>query len=246
MAYIRFDGEDVIEGNIVRGVTSTAFSNNTSSISAFFTSSTATSSDAGKYMIDLYNLNPSTNTAAESQLAIAFGHSKGSGSVRQTGATVGISPTKAVYSQFRQLLLSDTADTSLFSFGDNTTSERMYFITMNRARYKQGINAGNWELHLSSSALGGPGGVNRFASGLAGAGSPLELIDDSSVSNGSTVNGHLVYNIVSGSETDGVYTDASSDYHYWGLFYPELGIYALNGDRVLSGSGAVGSSTYGL
>ena len=58
MAYIRFDGEDVIEGNIVRGVTSTAFSNNTSSISAFFTSSTATSSDAGKYMIDLYNLNP--------------------------------------------------------------------------------------------------------------------------------------------------------------------------------------------
>ena len=246
MAYIRFADDDVLEGNIIRGVTSTAFSNNTGSISAFFTSSTATSSDAGKYMIELFNLNPSSNSSAEAQFAIAFGHSKGSGSAKQTGASTGFAPTKAVYSQFRNLLLDDTSANSLFAFGDNTSSERMYFITFNRARYKQGINAGNWELHLSSSALGGPDGINRFANGAGGAGSPLELIDDSSVSNGTTVNGHLVYNVVSGSETNGPFTDASSDYHYWGLFYPELGIIALNGDKVISGSGAIGSSTYGL
>ena len=228
MAYVTFDGEDIIDGNIIRGVTSTAFSNNSGSLTAFYTASTATSSDAGKYMIDCYNLAP-TNTTAEVQFGIAYGHAKGSGSARQTGATTGFSPTKAVYSQFRQLLLDDTTDSTRFVMGDNVSNDRMMFITMNRARYKQGVNSGNWELHLSSSALAGPGGANRF-NHLSGKESPLKLIDDSSISNGTTVNGHLVYNIISGSETGGAYT-SGDDYHYWGLFYPELGIFALSGDR---------------
>jgi len=240
MSFTSFDPDDIIEGNIVRGVTSTAFSANASSLTSFHTSSAQTASDAGVYQWDLYNTSPQDNTTAEVQFSVAYGQSLGSGSKGQTGATSTYTPTKAVYSQFRQLLLNDPTDTKLFTMGDNTTSNRMYFLTLNRARYKQGINAGNWEIHLSSSVQ-------------ANTARPLKLIDDSSVSNGNTVNGHLVYNVVSGSEDDGVYTDGNSDYSHWGLFYPELGLFALNGDKLISGSGnivagthAAGAGTVGL
>ena len=236
MAYTTFDEGDIIDGNIVRGVTSTAFSNNSGSLVLFHTSSTQTASAAGEYQWEIYNL-ATTETTAEVQFSVAYGHYQGLGGSTQTGATSGYTPSKAIYNQFRNLLLNDTDETTKFGFGDNTYADRMYFVTMNRARYKQGVNAGNWELHLSSSFW-----PNQFGGGHE---NPLKLTDDSSVSNGSTVNGHLVYNIVSGSETT-LFTESDGDYHYWGLFYPELGVFALNGDRIISGSGANGSSTYGL
>ena len=235
MAYTIFNDEDIIDGNIVRGVTSTAFSNNSGSLIDFFYSGTQTASAAGAYHWEVYNL-ATSDASSEVQFSIAYGQVDGKGTEKQTGASSGYTPSKTVYNQFRNILLEDTEESTKFGFGDNTFADRMYFITMNRARYKQGVNAGNWELHLSSSNTSHPYGKN---------GEALKLIDDSSVSNGNTVNGHLVYNIISGSDTT-LFTDANDNYHYWGLFYPELGIFALNGDRIISGSGAAGDSTYGL
>ena len=203
MAYTRFDTDDVIVGNIVNGVTSTLFSNNSASLTAFHTSSTQTASVSGPYYYELYNDNPVTETTAEVQFSVAYGQLKGSGSARQTGASVGISPTKAVYSQFRNLLLDDPTDSKAFTDEDGSGHGRVFFITMNRARFKQSINPGNWELHLSASA-------GHYTTSI------VSLIDDSTVSNGETENGHLVYNIVSGSETNGVYSDGSGNKHYWG------------------------------
>tara|TARA_A100001201_G_scaffold93098_1_gene81064 strand:- start:220 stop:1278 length:1059 start_codon:yes stop_codon:yes gene_type:complete len=223
MAYTRFESDDVILGNVVQGVTSTLFSGNAASLTAFHTSSAQTASNSGPYYYELYNANPASDTDAEVQMSIAYGHRRGSGSLRQTGATVGVSPTKAVYSQFRNLLLDDPTDGTAFVDAEGNGHGRMYFMTMNRSRFKQGVNAGNWELHLSSSA-------GHYTTSV------LKLIDDSSVSDGSTVNGHLVYNIVSGSETDGVYSDGSNT-HYWGLFYPELGILAFAGNKMVSTNG---------
>tara|TARA_A100001201_G_scaffold105256_1_gene90087 strand:+ start:1636 stop:2700 length:1065 start_codon:yes stop_codon:yes gene_type:complete len=234
MSYTTFGTGDVIEGSIVRGVTSTAFSRNSGSLTAFHTSSTQVAANSGKYHYELYNANPATDTTAEVQFSIAYGHRRGSGSVRETGASVGISPTRAVYSQFRNLLLENTDPNTAFTDAEGNGHGRMFFITMNRARYKQGVNAGNWELHLSSSA-------GFYASGSSGDHAKLKLIDDSSVSNGDTVNGHLVYNIVSGSETDGVFTDGSGNRHYWGKFYPELGVFAFAGNKMVQNSGPQGS-----
>ena len=227
--YITLDGSDQVLGNVVGGITSTAFSNASSSITEFHSSSVQTSSDAGVYQWEVYNIDPAANTTAEVQFSVAYGHYAGSGSAKQTGASTGVQPTRMIYSQYRQLLLSDTAPTTKFPIGDGTTSEKMYFITMNRARYKQGVNAGNWELHLSSSTGEGVDGtyLNPFASGAAA----LNLIDDSSVSSGEVVNGHLTYNIVSGSEANGPYISGSA-YHYWGKFYPQLGIFALDGTKI--------------
>ena len=228
MSYTQFTSDDIIEGNIVRGVTSTAFSNNSGSLTAFHASA------AGLFQWECYN-KATSNTDAEVQFSIAYGRHKGSGSVGETGASTGFTPTRAIYSQFRQILLTETDPSTTFGMEDNTNHGRMYFLTMNRARYKQGINTGNWELHLSSSN----GAANKFASGSA-----LKLIDDSTLQNGETVNGHLVYNIVSGSESSGVYKSGSAnEIHYWGKIYPELGIMAFAGNKILLHAGPGGDNS---
>ena len=229
MAYTIFDSEDVILGNVVNGVTSTLFSGGASSLTAFHTSSAQTASVGCAYQFEIYNSNPSSDTDAEVQFSIAYGMMRGSGSLRQTGASVGNSPTKAVFSQFRNLLLDDPTDGTAFVDAEVNGHGRMYFMTMNRSRFKQGINPGNWELHLSSSA-------GHYTTSV------LQLIDDSTVSDGSTVNGHLVYNIVSGSETNGVFSDGSGNTHYWGLFYPELGILAFAGNKMVTSTGPQSSA----
>ena len=231
MAYTNFNNDDIILGNVAQGVTSTAFTGNVGSLTAVHTSSAQTSSAAGVYQWELYNANPASDTTAEVQFSIAYGQFQGSGSVKQTGASDTFTPTKAVYSQFRNILLDNPTNTTLFADGESLSQSRMYFVTMNRARYKQGLNAGNWFMHLSSS-------YGHYTTSI------LEVMDDSSVSNGNVVNGHLVYNIVSGSEAAGVYTDVSANTHKWGLFYPELGILAYSGDKLVTASGP--HSTGGL
>ena len=233
MAYTDFAGDDIILGNVVQGVTSTAFTNNVGTLTNIYTSSNQTASAGGQYEWDLYNANPDTDTTAEVQFSIAYGHFKGSGSARQSGATAGNQPTKAVYSQFRNFLLDNPTDTKAFTDGEGNGSGGYYFLTVNRSRYKQGVNAGNWELHLSASAGHYTGGIH------------VSLIDDSSVSDGNVVNGHLVYNIVSGSETAGV-ASVGGNTHYWGMFYPELGIYALSANKLRKGTGVGPNGTHGL
>jgi len=235
MAYTILDAEDIILGNVVQGVTSTAFSGNSGSLVAFFSSSTQTASNAGPYHYEVYNADPAANSAAEVQFSVAAGNAKGSGSARQTGASVGNSPTKAIYSQFRNLLLDNPTDTAQFTTADGVSHENMFFISMNRARYKQGVNAGSWYLELSSS-------YHTYASGT------LKLRDDSTVSDGNVENGHLVYNIVSGSEASGIFADGSSNTHYWGKFYPDLGILALGGNYMTGSvnAGPQGSPGFSL
>ena len=226
MSYRVFDADDIVEGNVVQSVTSTAFSNNSGSITTFFTSSTQEDATSGDYYLNVYTLDPATDSTAEVQFSVAYGHYLGSGSARQSGASVGNSPTKAVYTQFGSILHPDNA-----TFGDaeSTNHGRMYYLTVNRARYKQQLNPGNWELHLVSTA------------GFFTGSNDLKLIDDSSVSDGNTENGHLVYNIVSGSETDGVHNDGNGNTHYWGKFYPELGIFAFSGNKMVTTTGPSGA-----
>lgn len=225
MSFRTFDADDIVEGNVVQNVTSTAFSNNSGSITTFFTSSTQEDQTSGNYYLNTYTLDPSTDSTAEVQFSVAYGHYQGSGSARQSGASVGNSPTKAVYSQFRNLLLNENTDSTTFVDGEGNGHGRMFFLTINRSRFKQQVNPGNWELRLGSNA-------GTFVDG-----NHIKLIDDSSVSNGNTVNGHLVYNIVSGSESDGVFSDPSGNTDYWGLFYPELGILALAGNKIVTSTG---------
>lgn len=223
-AFTNFELDDIVEGNVAKNVTSTLFSGGASSLTSFFTSSAQTASAAGTYYWDVYD-KVTTDASAEVQFQISYGHYAGSGSATPSGATTGIQPTRAVYSQFRNILVANPTPTTKFSMTDNHNCDRMIFFTFNRARFKEQVDVGNWELRLSGSAAAG----NPFTSGQY-----LGLIDDSTVSSGTTENGHKVYNIVSGSGT--TLYETGSAYEYYGKVYPELGILALNGDRILSSS----------
>ena len=245
--FTRFDlASDVIE-NQKTEVTTGVFSGNAATMSAAYTSS-AQSVSSKKYFYDVWN---GTSSTSESQFAVAYGHRLGSGSSAE--GTLNDSPTRAVYSQYRLLLLEPTDTT--FTFANSTDSNSVYFINYNRARIKEKLDAGTWELTLGQ--LSGSAVPNNVHTGsnvrLADSPSFITLIDDSSnttVTN--VVNGTRVFNIVSGSLIDGIYSSSSPV--YYGLAYPDLGILALNADildvsasfNTVTGSNIAGDNAFKL
>ena len=188
-------------------VSAPLWSKSQASLIAIHTSS-AQSSTQKRYYYDIYN-SQSNQQGAESQFSIAYGDSVGSGS--STGsATQNLYdyPTKAVYAQYRQMLL-DAGDT-LFTFSGGETSEYVYVVNVNRARFKDRMDTKTWELTISGSGL-----------------NYITLIDDSTSSTTDLAQlGGRVFNVRSGSIANGIYV---SDITPWGLFYPDRGVIVLNG-----------------
>jgi hypothetical protein len=211
-------------------VTSGIWQDGASSLETFFSSSTQYA-NTGDYSVDVYRYNPSQNASASVQFGVAYGHRDGSGSLGTKGAT-GDRTTAAIFGQFNNLI--NPPETTTFTFQDNTTSKQAYAIVLNRARMREAIEPGGWELHLSASAQGNIVGIT---------GSMLKLIDDSSVNAGGNNfqrNFAPEYNIVSGTLIGGttIKTAASAEGTdgSYGTFYPALGILLLNPER-LNGAG---------
>jgi len=208
-------------------VTSGLFSGNAATMSAAYTGSIQSATSKG-YYYDVWN---GTGDTAESQFSVTYGHRKGSGS--SAAGTLNDSPTRAIYSQYRLLLLNP-GDTT-FTFGDGVSSDSIYVLNFNRARIKDKLDPGNWQLSLA--ALSGSFVANHNHTGSAV--KPLNtnfitLIDDS----GQTQQTNLsavgrAYNIVSGSILNGIYNTAAPK--YYGLVYPDMGILVLN-DLALNAS----------
>jgi hypothetical protein len=222
-SFNRFEANDIVQGNTSKNVTSALFTG-TGALTSFFTSSTQTSSAAGtSYYWDVYHQDPhaaATDDSAEVQFQISYGHYAGSGSATPSGATTGFHPTRAVYGQFRNLLLDSPSPTKLFSLGDDTTVDRAVFITLNRARFKEQLDKGDWHLSFKNGAT------------------THSVTDDSSVAAATSENGHVTYNIISGSSTGPALYKSGSNYVHWGKVYPELGIIMLDGERMLGSSHA--------
>jgi hypothetical protein len=215
--YQRFSNSDVVESDIAKGVTSAMFTNDSdSTLTSFYTSSAQKSSDGGAYQIEVYSVNPQTTTTAVPQFSIAFGEFDGHGANKAAGASDSSkTSTKAVYTQFANLLLSPGDDKFTI---DGTDMDEMIFVTMNRARYKEKMNKGGWELTFKRTA----GGTDNVI-----------LVDDSSSTTASTNNGAQVYNIIEKGTTT-----------KQGLFYPELGILAISGTLIKAQCGGQAVSTY--
>ena len=212
--------QDIVE-NQVTLVTSGLFSGNAATMSAAYTGSIQSEASKG-YYYDVWN---GTTATAESQFSVTYGHRKGSGS--SAAGTLNDSPARAIYSQYRLLLLNP-GDTT-FTFGDGVSSDSIYALNFNRARIKDKLDPGNWQLSLA--ALSGSFFANNVHTGSAVKSlntSFISLIDDS----GQTQQENLstagrVYNIVSGSITNGVFNTSAPK--YYGLAYPDMGILILNG-----------------
>ncbi len=231
--YKRFGEFDQVTGK-VEIVTTGLWSGDTGSLNAFFTSSVQVTASSGDYYVNVYNLNPSNDSSAV-QFAIAYGHKFGSGSVDLDTNNSSTLATKATYAQYRSILLEQ--DDQFFTF-DSASGEGLhdssdiYVINVSRARYKEKMDAGNWELTLSGSA------------------GNMKLIDDSGKKFSDTVGkaGRVFY-VVSGSLNLGQDAEATIGGRYdsngrgFGLFYPDQGLIVLNPTAIHSKLGNAASSS---
>jgi len=218
--YTAFKVGDVVEGGVER-VTRGLWSGNVGTLSAFHTSS-AQSATQKQYYYEIFN-GISTNSLNESQFSVAYGHNAGSGSLGQNED----SPSNAIYSQYQQILLP--GNQRVFSF-NSVASQHIYAINLNRARLKDRLDPGNFQINLaelSSSAQ------NHVATGsnIAVTSSIVHsLIDDSADTEQSAGQVGRVYNLVSGSINRGVYSPKT----YYGSVFPEQGVIILNADTLNS------------
>jgi hypothetical protein len=210
--YTAFTTDDVVEGGNQR-ITRGLWSGNVGELTTFFTSSFQSATQK-QYYYEIYNGNPALSTS-EAQFSVAYGHRLGSGSL--DAGVDGDAPSKAIYGQYQQTLLPSTQ--TQFTFG-TTNSNDIYAITINRARLKDKLDRGNWELCLSGSLTG------KF----------VRLIDDSGDVNQNSSNDAESYNVVSGSLANGVFSTTQ----IFGTVYPHRGVIILN-PAALDASASLGT-----
>lgn len=218
--YTAFKVGDVVEGGVEK-VTRGLWSGNVGTLSTFFTSS-AQSATQKQYYYEIFD-GISTDVTSEAQFSVTYGNDKGSGSLGQNED----SPSNAIYSQYAQILLPDNQRT--FSF-NSVSSEHIYAININRARLKDRLDPGNFQLNLAK--LDGADYANNFYTGsnvaVDASNEIISLIDDSGDTQQSATQIGRVYNLVSGSILDGVYSPKT----YYGSVYPEQGVIILNADAM--------------
>jgi hypothetical protein len=213
-------------------VTEGLFSNNVRNLITFFTGST--SENYSRYYTHVYDENPKTSLTSSIQFSIAYGHSGGSGSLDE-GNKINITPTRAIYSQYRNLVLG-RPDVKFNLTGRDTDS--IYVVNYQSKRLKDRLDAGVLELniaHLSGSQFLAGGGTIATHTGsnvkLAGNNRVLRLIDDSKINiNPDYTDVGYSYNIVSGTLETGVYNKSKP--HYYGKLIPSLGIVILDGNKL--------------
>lgn len=209
----------------IRGneVTTGLWTGDTGSLSAVYTSS-AQKGVSGEFYYDIYDADPtSAGSTAEIQFAVTYGHISGGASPSLALKNDSKLPTQVIYSQYKNMLLGNTAERFTFGLAGGTTRQPddFYAINIQRSRLRQALDPGNWELSLSGSR-----GV-------------LTFIDDSGLklatAGNLTVNN--VYNVRSGSLTNGV-----SGTTAYGLVFPDFGVILLDAQFVSSSVGFINAA----
>lgn len=223
--YTPFVAGDVI-ANQQETVTKGLWSGNVGALTTFFTSSAQTATQKQYY----YEIFQSSSTAplAAPQFAVAYGNKLGSGSADQ-GGQVNDSPARAIYSQYKLMLL-EPGDTTFSINGVDTN--QIYIVNVNRARMREQLDPGNFQISLAP--LSGAFVANNVHTGsnvkVLTSGKPIVLIDDSALAPASIGQSGKRYHLVSGSIEEGIYNSTSPQ--YYGLIYPQLGVAILNADTL--------------
>ena len=225
MIFQTFDSTDIVAGR-VQAVSTGMFSNGephqsylyTSSLQSQSTGSTPYSPLNGLYYLNVYDTDPNTSLTAEVYMSLTYGHTAGSGSSafdldNNTGSL--IKPTQAIYSQYRNLLL--TPGDQLFTFLSGSTevntlidSPDIYIINFASAKVKDKLDPGQFEIRLT------------------GTNGNFTFIDDSRYNtNVLTATGGKRYNLLSGSLSTGQ-IGPGDVYKGIGAVYPDLGIIIFN------------------
>jgi YD repeat-containing protein len=215
MSFKQFDNEDVIVS--ADSISSTVWSTDTYTLSTFATSSTQEAATSGDYYLNVYQTGSDLSNAAV-QFSIAYAHKDGLGSTPYNSNVAGKSPTSTIYGQYRTLVLGDEERDILF--GGVTSTKGFYAISIDRARYKEKLLPGTFNLTLND-------GVQN-----------LSLTDNSGQVSTVTYNdAGRVYEIITGS--NGVsydngtgYSEAGGYIASFGKFLPDIGVILLNGQAL--------------
>jgi hypothetical protein len=216
--YKRFGEFDKVNAK-VEVVTTGLWTGDSGSLTGFFTSSTQVVATSGQYYYNVYNTNPATDSSAEVQYALAYGHVDGSGSMTLDLNDNSLLASKATYAQYRSMLLDNPTQKFQIenSSGIAVDTNDIYIINLSRARFREEMDAGNWSLKVSGS------------NGL------FTFIDDSGKKFGDSFGkAGRVFKVVSGSLNLGTQNEATVDSTTaanglgYGLFYPDRGIVVLN------------------
>lgn len=237
---------DVIDSS-QETVTDALWSDDQPLLSTFFTASNLSVSQKA-YYVNIYQKDPAA-TGSAIQFALAYGDQRGSGSLNNGGGTLGDAPSKAIYSQYKQLLLDETVNSFTFKTGSGTyTTDSIYVINLQRARAKERLDPGNWELPL----LGITSRDSDATGSVVVGPTHIKLIDNSSTESTSTPEVADSYDIVSGSISNGIYNSTTPE--YYGKVYPQHSVIILDGRKLDSqlafdtntGSNSAGSNHYTL
>lgn len=227
-----FTSTDVITDQVMVE-TKGLWTNTSSSLNTFFTSSGLTTSQK-EYYLEIISATASCDPATE--FYIAYGNRLGYGALQAEGQPDD-TPTRAIYNQYRQLLL--TPNDNAFSFKSGSTfinSDSIYVINFNSKLIGDKVDPGNFELALSKLD-GGNYPANSYTNSAlikvdSGSSTVIKLIDDSGDSIDvapSLTTSTKVFNVVSGSIDSGKNTAQTEAY---GLFYADYGVIVLNADKL--------------
>jgi hypothetical protein len=234
MIFKTFDSSDIVAGRI-QPVSTGMWSDGETEWLYFYTSSAQTADSASQYepLNGLYYTNvydgPTGSVDSDIYFSVTYGHYAGSGSSTfDTSTTNGslLFPTKAIYNQYRNLLLTPGDVKFTFataSVGTNNgviDSDDIYVINFKANKAKDRVDPGQFEITLSGSYQ------------------KLTLIDDSK-DNPSTANstGGRRYNLIRGTLDGGALI--SNNYEGFGSVYPDLGIVVLNPTKIAAFVGPV-------
>jgi hypothetical protein len=216
-------------------VTTGLWSNDSGSLTHFYTSSIQTTANSGYYYTNVYDMNPLTTDNESVQFAVSWGSYDGSGSMTLQTNDNALYPTLATYFQYRAILLDPTLEKFQFnnSVGIPTDCNEIYVINIARSRFREKMDSGNWSLQLS------------------GSNGEFTFIDNSGkkFSDTAGLSGN-VFAVVSGSLELGTQneatikntTDPTTGLGY-GAFYPDRGIIVLNAKAVGSLVGNIPTRT---
>jgi hypothetical protein len=199
----------------------------------YFTASNGIINDS--HYIPVYNKVKDTPNSFH-QFDISFGHRTGLGSKLVVDG-MDIKPSRTMYRKYLVECYEPEANTSKlrptkFKFKNGVNGDYAYFIQMDRERFKDMLDPGNFELCLSP--------LSSSSNQLINTGSNVQvdqtsttiftLIDESwDAKQEQTDRRNLKdwYYVVSGSKRDGVYSEESDN--AWGVVFPRLGLIVLDG-----------------
>jgi len=217
MSYKSLDPQDFLVS--ADTITAPCWTNYSSPLTAMYTSSVQVAGTSGNYYLNVYNADPSTNTSAEIQFNIAYGNINGSGSLLYNAGISGLSPSRTIYGQFRNLIYGD--ENTQFSFSSVTPSQQdFYSITIDRARFKESLFPGSLNLTLYSASKSitlTDNSLDTTTITYCDAGRIFQIVSGSNGSAVSTANSAL------GAVSNGMTISGS-----YGLFLPDIGTIILN------------------